>query len=194
MKLFAPLLEKLWRVSASKGATKVLAFVSVTESIFFPIPPDLLLIPMCLADRKRAFRLASICLACSVLGGIIGYFVGYFFMETIGNPIVNFYGLGEQYGAIQAWYEKYNAWAVAVAGLTPVPYKVCTLTAGAFHIDFIIFLIASTLSRGMRFFAIAGLIYLFGEKVRYFLEQRFDLLLIVFTILGIAGFIALKYL
>lgn len=193
MSLFKPLLDRLWRMADTAGATRVLAIASFTESIFFPIPPDLLLIPMALAKREKAMRLALICLISSVLGGIVGYFLGYFFMEVVGMPIVRFYGLLDKYDAIQVWYETYDAWAVAIAGLTPVPYKVCTLTAGAFRIDFFVFIVASILSRGLRFFVIAGLIYLFGEKVRYFLERRFDLVLIAFTILGIAGFVALKY-
>ncbi|MFV0422097.1 YqaA family protein [Oleidesulfovibrio sp.] len=193
MSLFKPLLDRLWRMADTAGATRVLALVSFTESVFFPIPPDLLLIPMALARREKAMRLALICLVSSLLGGVVGYFLGYFFMEVVGMPIVRFYGLLEKYDAIRVWYETYDAWAVAIAGLTPIPYKVCTLTAGAFRIDFLVFLIASVLSRGLRFFVIAGLIYLFGDKVRYFLERRFDLVLIAFTVLGIAGFVALKY-
>jgi len=188
------MLDRLWRMADSAGATRVLAIVSFTASVFFPVPPDLLLIPMALARRDKAFRLAFICLVSSLLGGIVGYFLGYYFMEVAGMPIVRFYGLLDKYDAIRVWYETYDAWAVAIAGLTPVPYKVCTLTAGAFRIDFMVFIIASVLSRGLRFFAIAGLIYLFGERVRFFLEKRFDLVLIVFTILGIAGFFAIRYL
>ncbi|ABB38873.1 hypothetical protein Dde_2076 [Oleidesulfovibrio alaskensis G20] len=194
MSFFKPMLDRLWRMADSAGATRVLAIVSFTESVFFPVPPDLLLIPMALARRDKAFRLAFICLVSSLLGGIVGYFLGYYFMEVAGMPIVRFYGLLDKYDAIRVWYETYDAWAVAIAGLTPVPYKVCTLTAGAFRIDFMVFIIASVLSRGLRFFAIAGLIYLFGERVRFFLEKRFDLVLIVFTILGIAGFFAIRYL
>jgi membrane protein YqaA with SNARE-associated domain len=186
-------MDRLWRVAGSKGATKVLALVSFTESIFFPIPPDMLLIPMALANRRRAFILAAYCLLFSLLGGIVGYFVGYFFMELLGMPIVRFYGLLEKYDLIQVWYERYNAWAVAAAGLTPIPYKLCTLTAGAFKINFAVFIIASTVSRGVRFFAVAGLIYLFGEKVRFFLEKRFDLVLVAAMVLVVLGFVAVKF-
>lgn len=172
----------------------MLVLVSFTESVFFPLPPDLLLIPMALAARERALRLAAICLAASVAGGVAGYFVGMFFMDVAGMPIVRFYGLQEQYHAVKEWYDTYSAWAVAVAGLTPVPYKLCTLTAGAFRVDFVTFLLASVASRGLRFFVIAGLIYLFGERVRYFLERRFDLVLLVTLVLGVLGFLALKFL
>ncbi|MGE4298618.1 MAG: YqaA family protein [Desulfovibrionaceae bacterium] len=194
MKLFKSWMDRLWAVAATKGAGRVLALVAFTESIFFPVPPDLLLIPMALARRERAFRLAGLCLGCSVLGGMAGYAVGYFFMETLGMPIVRFYGLMDKYGLVKEWYDAYSAWAVAVAGLTPIPYKLCTLTAGAFKIDFLVFMVASTLARGVRFFCIAGLIWLFGEKVRFFLEKRFDLVALATAALVVIGFVALKYL
>ncbi|SHN51166.1 YqaA family protein [Desulfovibrio litoralis] len=193
MKLFDPLMAWVWRVSAKEGAVKALAILSFLESIFFPIPPDLLLIPLALSQREKAFKLAFITLISSLFGGIFGYFIGYFFMDTIGIKIMNFYNFEAQYLTIQEWYTKYDAWAVAIAGLTPVPYKLCTLTAGAFKINFFVFIVASTLSRGLRFFAIAGLIYVFGEKVRFFLEKRLDLVMIILLILGVLGFVALKF-
>ncbi len=194
MRFFKLMLDRLWRMADSRGASWALAVLAFTESFFFPIPPDLFLIPMALAKQDKALRLAAICLVSSLLGGIVGYGVGFYFMEAVGMPIVRFYGLLDKYDAIRTWYETYDAWAIAVAGLTPIPYKLCTLTAGAFRIDFFVFLIASTISRGMRFFAIAGLIYFFGERVRFFLERRFDLVLIVCTVLGIIGFVVLQYL
>lgn len=187
-------LDKIWLLAESKGARRTLAMVSFTESIFFPLPPDLLLIPMALANRKQAFRLAAICLVSSLLGGILGYYVGYFFMDLLGMPIIRFYGFDDKYLVIKEWYDTYDAWAVAAAGLTPIPYKLCTLTAGAFRIDLLVFIVASTLSRGVRFFTIAGLIYLFGDRARFFLEKRFDLILLGTLILGIAGFVAIAFL
>ena len=194
MKIFRSLLDWVWRMAETEGAMKVLFVVSLTESIFFPIPPDLLLIPMALAQQKRAFRLAAICLAASVIGGVIGYLIGAFFMDSVGMSIVRFYGLTEQYVTVQGWYEAYNAWVVAVAGLTPIPYKLCTLSAGAFHVNFEVFLIASIVSRGLRFFVVAGLIYLFGHKIRHFLEKRLELLFIGGMILVVVGFAAVHYL
>ncbi len=194
MKFFNSLLNWVWRMAESEGAMKVLFLVSLAESFFFPIPPDLLLIPMALAQQKKAFRIAAVCLSASVIGGVIGYLIGAFFMDTIGMSIVRFYGLTDQYVVVQGWYEQYNAWVVAVAGLTPIPYKLCTLTAGAFHVNFQVFLIASILSRGLRFFVLAGLIYLFGHKIRYFLEKRLDLVFILGMILVIVGFAAVHYL
>ena len=194
MKIFRSLLDWVWRMAETEGAVKVLFLVSLAESIFFPIPPDLLLIPMALAQPRKAFRLAAVCLAASVIGGAIGYLIGAFFMDSIGMSIVRFYGLSEQYITVQGWYEAYNAWVVAVAGLTPIPYKLCTLSAGAFHVNFQVFLIASIASRGVRFFVVAGLIYLFGHKIRYFLEKRLDLLFIGGMILVVLGFMGVHYL
>lgn len=194
MKIFRSLLDWVWRMAETEGAMKVLFLVSLTESVFFPVPPDLLLIPMALAQQKKAFRIAGVCLAASVIGGAIGYFIGAFFMDTIGMSIVNFYGLTDQYVVVQEWYEKYNAWVVAVAGLTPIPYKLCTLTAGAFHVNFYVFFIMSFLSRGVRFFVVAGLIYLFGHKIRYFLEKRLDLIFVLCMVLVVIGFIMINYL
>ena len=194
MKIFHSLLNWVWRMAETEGAMKVLFLVSLAESIFFPIPPDFLLIPMALAQQKKAFRLATICLVASVIGGAIGYFIGAFFMDSIGMSIVRFYGLSEQYITVQGWYEAYNAWVVAVAGLTPIPYKLCTLSAGAFHVNFQVFLIASIASRGVRFFVVAGLIYLFGHKIRYFLEKRLDLIFVLCMVLVVIGFIMINYL
>ncbi len=168
--------------------------VSFMEAIFFPVPPDLLLIPMGLANRRRVFMHALICLVFSLLGGIVGYLVGYYFMEVAGWPIINFYGLGHKYEVVRQWYETYSAWAVAVAGLTPIPYKLCTLTAGAFEINWFIFVAASTLSRGARFFAIATVIYFFGEAAREFLEKRFNLVVSLTIILVVLGFVLIRYL
>lgn len=186
-------MDKLWQIAGSRGAGKVLAVVSFTESIFFPVPPDLLLIPMALADRKKAFRLAWQCLLFSLLGGLVGYAIGYYFMELLGMPIVRFYGLLDKYDLIHEWYDAYSAWAVALAGLTPIPYKLCTLTAGAFMINLPIFIVASTLSRGLRFFTIALLIYFYGEKVRFFLEKRFNLVVAATAVLVVLGFVAVKF-
>lgn len=194
MGLMQKMMEKVWRVAESQGAMRALAIVSFTESIFFPLPPDLMLIPMALARRERAFRIALVCLLTSLVGGIVGYAIGYFFMDVVGMPIIRAYGLLDKYDVIKGWYDAYDAWAVAAAGLTPIPYKLCTLTAGAFRIDFFVFVIASTIARGIRFFSIAGLIWLFGEKVRFFLEKRFDLVMLFTLILGVAGFVVIKFL
>lgn len=194
MKFMSRMMDWVSRSARSTKAKWILAVIAFTESIIVPLPPDLLLIPMALTNRQKAFHFAAICSVASVFGGAIGYYIGYNFMDYLGMPIVRFYNLSTEYIAIKDWYDTYNAWAVAVAGLTPIPYKLCTLSAGAFKVNFGIFIIASVLSRSLRFFAIAGIIYVFGERARYFLEKRFDLVLIVALIFGIAGFVALKFL
>lgn len=193
MKIFQRYMGRIWDLAARKGAEKVLMLVAFTESIFFPIPQDLLLIPMGLSKPDKVFRLASICLAASVLGGVVGYFIGLFFMEVLGMAIINFYGLTDKYLIIQEWYDKYDAWAVAVAGISPVPYKVCTLTAGAFKINLAVFIIASVLSRGIRFYLIAAFIYWQGERARLFLEKRLDIVISVTLLLVILGFVFIKF-
>lgn len=194
MKILNKMMDKIWTLSASVGARRILFIVSFTESIFFPIPPDLLLVPMILARRKQAFQLAAICLVANILGAAVGYLIGKFFMELLGMPIIHFYTLEEQYVQIQTWYETYSAWAVAAAALTPVPYKLCTITAGAFNINFATFILVSILARGFRFFAIAGLLCLFGERVRFFIEKRLDLIMLLTLVGVVLGFVAFKFL
>ncbi len=194
MKWMHNMLTRLQRRAETRGARSTLFVLAFIESVFFPVPPDLLLIPLALASRKNAFRLAAICTLGSVLGGAVGYLIGYFFMDIIGMHIVHFYSVEDAYASMQAWYKQYDALAVAAAGLTPIPYKVATLTAGAFKINFPIFMVASVASRGLRFFAEATLIYFFGEKIHYFLMKRFDLLLLLTLIVVVLGFVAIKYL
>lgn len=194
MRLLQRWTARLFDLAARKGAERVLMLVAFSEAIFFPIPQDILLLPMGLANRERVFRLALICLVFSILGGITGYFLGYYFMELIGMPVMEFYGLLQEYQTIQVWYERYDAWAVAIAGVSPIPYKVCTLSAGAFGINFMVFVLASIVSRGARFFVIAGLIYWKGEQARTFLEKRMDLVFLAGIILVILGFVLLKFL
>jgi len=168
----------------------ILAFA---ESSFFPLPPDVLLIALAISIPAKAFRYALICSAGSVLGGIAGYVIGYQFMDLVGFRILNFYGLMEKYDIISDLYGRYNAWAVGIAGFTPVPYKVFTISAGAFKINFPVFLMASVVSRSARFFLVGWLIYKFGAEIRSFIDRYFNILAVVFTILLIGGFILIKW-
>jgi membrane protein YqaA with SNARE-associated domain len=174
--------------------TWALFILAFCESSFFPIPPDVLLIALSLALPRKALKYALVCSAGSLLGGCFGYFIGWQFMASVGDPIIRFYGLTEKYQYIRALYRQYDAWAVGIAGLTPIPYKVFTITAGAFRINFIVFLIASAVSRSARFFAVAGLIYLFGPKIQPFIDRYFNALAIAFVILLILGFVLIRYL
>lgn len=166
-----------------------LFLLAFAESSFFPVPPDVLLIALAVSIPARALRYALVCSVGSVLGGMFGYLIGYQFMEFIGFGILKFYGLTDKYESVAELYNRYNAWAVGIAGFTPIPYKVFTISAGAFRIDFSVFLLASVVSRSARFFLVAGLIYMFGEQIRTFIERYFNILAVIFVLLLVAGFI-----
>ena len=180
----------LWVQSPS--GVWALFLIAVAESSFFPIPPDVFLMVLCLAVPVKSFRYAAICAAGSVLGGMIGYGLGMGFMDTIGVKILQWYGLQDKYEVVQNLYQKYDALAVGAAGFTPLPYKLFTITAGAFKINFATFALVSLLSRSARFFLVAAFIYKFGAPVRHFIERYFNLLTIVFFILLIGGFLVVK--
>lgn len=164
----------------------VLAF---TESSFFPIPPDVLLIALALSIPAKSFRYALICSAGSVLGGLFGYFIGWQLMDLVGFPIMKFYGILEQYETVRQSYEEYNAVIVFIAAFTPIPYKLITITAGAFKLNILTFTIASLIGRSARFFLVAWLIHRFGQRIKEFIEKYFDILSLVFVGLVALGFI-----
>lgn len=167
--------------------------IAFAESSFFPIPPDVLLIALGIAIPKKSLRYALLCSVGSVLGGCFGYLIGWQFMAGFGDKIINLYGFGDKYSYIQDLFMKYDAWAIGIAGFTPIPYKLFTISAGAFKINFPIFFIASVISRSARFFLVGGLIYYFGPSIQVFINKYFDILAVAFTILLIAGFVAVKY-
>jgi membrane protein YqaA with SNARE-associated domain len=169
-----------------------LFFIAVAESSFFPIPPDIFLMVLCIAAPRKSFRYAAICAVGSVLGGMLGYGLGMGFMDTVGVKILEWYGLHDKYEVVQNMYKQYDALAVGAAGFTPLPYKLFTITAGAFKINFITFSLVSLLSRSARFFLVAAFIYKFGAPVRHFIERYFNLLTILFFILLIGGFVVVR--
>lgn len=171
-----------------------LFFLAFSESSFFPIPPDVLLIALAIAIPAKSFKYALICSAGSVLGGCFGYLIGWQFMAGIGDRIIEFYHLQERWTLIETLYRRYDAWAIAIAGFTPIPYKLFTISAGAFKINFTVFVLASVISRSARFFLVGALIYIFGPKIRIFIDKYFDILAVAFTVLLIVGFVAIKYL
>jgi membrane protein YqaA with SNARE-associated domain len=171
-----------------------LFLLAFSESSFFPIPPDILLIALAVAIPMKSLKYALICSAGSVLGGCFGYLIGWQFMASVGTRIVDFYGLTPKVEYIEVLYNKYDAWAVAIAGFTPIPYKVFTIAAGAFKINFSVFVLASLVSRSARFFLVGGLIYIFGPGIQSFIDKYFNILATVFTVLLIAGFLIIKYL
>ena len=170
-----------------------LFLVAFAESSFFPIPPDVLLIAMAVAMPRRGFQLALICTLGSVLGGVCGYFIGWQFMAGIGDRIVELYGLTAKMDYISNLYQRYDAWAVGIAGFTPIPYKVFTISAGAFKINFAVFVLASLVSRAARFFLIGALFYFLGSQIQQFIDRYFNFLAVAFTLLLVAGFILIKY-
>ncbi|TYT75290.1 YqaA family protein [Desulfobotulus mexicanus] len=184
-----------WVLSWADSPWGVLALfiIAFAESSFFPIPPDILLIALCVGRPSRAFFYAGVCTAGSVLGGIAGYGIGWFFMGSIGAPIVAFYGAEEQVARIGELYNNYDAWAVAIAGFSPIPYKVFTIAAGMFAISLPVFITASVFSRAARFFLVAVLIWKFGPGIRAFIERYFDRLAILFVILLIGGFLLIRF-
>jgi membrane protein YqaA with SNARE-associated domain len=170
-----------------------LFFLAVAESSFFPIPPDVFLMVLCIARPSRSFRYAAICAVGSVIGGAIGYGLGLGFMDTVGVKILELYGLHDKYQVVQNLYRQYDALAVGAAGFTPLPYKLFTITAGAFRINFVTFMLVSLVSRSARFFLVAALIYKFGAPVRHFIERYFNILTMLFFILLIGGFLVIKF-
>ncbi len=175
-------------------AEPALFFIAFAESSFFPIPPDVLLIALAISIPAKSFRYALICSIGSVFGGAFGYLIGYGLWEGVGQPIFEFYGYMDKYEWIREKYNIYNAWAVSVAGFTPVPYKVFTIAAGACHINFVVFVVASALSRAARFFLVGALIRAYGEPIRGFIEKYLNALTVVFVVLLIGGFILVKWL
>ncbi|HSG06893.1 MAG TPA: VTT domain-containing protein [Longimicrobiales bacterium] len=169
--------------------------LALAESSFFPIPPDPLLVALCLGAPKRSLRFAAVATAASVVGGIIGYGIGAGAWSVVEGWFYAYVpGVSpEAFAQVQGFYDQYDFWAVFLAGLTPIPYKVFTLSAGVFNINFGVFVVASVLSRGLRFFAVAGLIYRFGPPIARFIDRYFDLLAWAFAVLLVGGFLVIKF-
>lgn len=168
--------------------------ISFIESSFFPIPPDIMLIPMVLATPKRACKIAGIATLASVLGGYFGYFIGVYGFELIARPLLEFYGYMANFLKFENYYHEYGAWIVFGAGITPFPYKIITIASGAVHLNLFIFTIASILARGIRFYLIAWLLMRWGEPMKGFIEKNLNILSILFLLLLIGGFAAVKWL
>ena len=182
------------RLAGHRRAMPALATVSFVESSVFPIPPDVMLIPMVLADRQRAWLIALVCTLASVAGGLAGYAIGFFLWETVGQPIIELYGRLDQFQDFQGMYNDAGAWIVFFAGITPFPYKVITIASGVTQLDLVVFTVASVAARGLRFVIVAGLLWYFGPPIRAFIERRLGLLFVLFCVLLIGGFVAVRYL
>ena len=168
--------------------------VSFAESSVFPIPPDIMLIPMVLSDRAAWLKIAAVCTVASVLGGLAGYGIGWGLWEVVGRPLIDFYGYADKMEAFAARYNEWGAWIVFAAGLTPIPYKVITIASGVAVLDPVVFVVASIAARGLRFFVEAWLLYRYGEPIRGFIERHLGKLTALFVVLLFAGFLLIKYL
>ena len=181
-------------LASRKNALTWLFIISFIESSFFPIPPDIMIIPMVLATPKEAYKMAGVATVASVLGGYFGYFIGIYGFELIARPLLEFYGYMKQFGEFENYYHEYGAWIVFGAGITPFPYKIITIASGVVRLDLVVFTIASVIARGMRFYFIAWLLKRFGDPMKVFIEKNLNLLSILFLLLLIGGFAAVKLL
>lgn len=178
-----------WTLSLAESprAPWALAGVAFAESSFFPVPPDALLVPMAVAKPKAAWRYALICTIASVIGGIVGYGIGYLLFETVGQWLINLYGYGSKMEQVKEAYDKWGALLILVKGVTPIPYKLVTIVSGLLHYNFPLFVLLSIITRGARFFLLAGAMTLFGDRIRLWLDRYFGwflLILLVFIVLG----------
>ena len=176
-----------------KNAKWYLSLISFVESSFFPIPPDILLIPMALASKVNALFYALICTLFSVLGGILGYAIGYFFYNSVGIYIVDFYHLENSFNIFESYYKEFGILIVLGAGITPFPYKFITIASGVFGLNIFLFIIVSIIGRGLRFYLIAILLYFFGEKIKLIIDKYFNILTIVFFILLVGSVFIIRF-
>lgn len=180
-------------LSGRPSAPWALGAVSFAESSIFPIPPDVMLIPMCLAKPKRAFFYAGLCTITSVLGGLVGYAIGALLYESVGKWLIQLYGYGTQSEAFRQAYAEWGHWVILIKGVTPIPYKLVTITAGFAEYNLFWFVVLSLITRGLRFYLVAGLLYWMGPPAKEFIEKRLELIFVIFLIIFVLGFIAAIY-
>ena len=186
------LYDRVLALAAHRRAPAYLAAVSFAESSFFPVPPDAMLVPMCIARPERAYRYAAICTAASVLGGVLGYLLGLYLFEALAEPVLRAYGHADALVRFQGWYDRWGALVILIKGLTPIPYKIVTIASGAAHFSFAVFLAASVATRGARFFLLAFLLRRFGPPIRDFIERRLVLVTTGAAAGIVLGFFALR--
>ena len=192
-KLVHNIYDYMLKLSASKNAMIFLFLVAFVESSFFPIPPDVMIIPMVLAMPKNAYKIAGLATLASVLGGYLGYLIGAAFFELIAEPILNMYDAMSKFKEFEGYYHEYGAWIVFGAGITPFPYKIITIASGTVRLDLLVFTVASVLARGIRFYFVSWLLKKYGEPMKDFIEKNLGWLSVLFLVLLIGGFYLLKY-
>ena len=185
--------DYMLNLAARPNAMLFLFIVAFAESSFFPIPPDIMLIPMVLAMPGKAWRIAGLATIASVAGGCFGYAIGVYFFDLIAKPILTFYGYMHQFDVFKDYYHEWGAWIVFGAGITPFPYKVITIASGVVELNLVTFTIASIIARGMRFYLVAWLLKKYGEPMKVFIEKNLGILSVLFLVLLIGGFVAIKY-
>jgi membrane protein YqaA with SNARE-associated domain len=185
-----------WCIAAAykPSAKWIMGAVSFVESSFFPIPPDVMLIPMSLARPERAYSYAFLCTWTSVAGGLLGYAIGSVLYESVGQWVIALYGYGDKVQAFRDAYNEYGAWIILLKGLTPIPYKIVTITSGFAGYDLVMFVLLSFVARGMRFYFLAFLLHRYGERARSIIEERLGFWVATATVLMIIGIIAAVYL
>jgi len=188
------LYDRMIETASGPNAIWALIAVAFAESSFFPLPPDIFLIPMMLARPRDAWRLAAICTIASVVGGMLGYAIGYWGFHLIGRPILEFYHAMDKYDALKAGFDRWGVWIIIIKGMTPIPYKLVTIASGVAHFDLLAFIGASIISRSLRFFLLAALLWWFGPAVRDFIEKRLMLVTTAFAVCLVGGFLVIRYL
>lgn len=176
MNVFGPLYDRVIKWSRHRHAPRYLALLSFTEASFFPIPPDVMLAPMVLARRERAWYFASVTTIASIFGGLLGYLIGWVLFDQVGQPLVELYDAERQFETVKDWFNQYGVWVVFIAGFSPIPYKLFTVTSGLMAMALLPFLLASAVGRGARFFLVAGLIHWGGEPFAAFIEKRVNVI------------------
>lgn len=182
------------KLVSGRYALPALCAVSFVESSFFPIPPDLFLIPLILARRTEAFKIALYTTIASVIGGVFGYGIGYYLYDTVGIAILNFFHYAQKFEEFRHLYNEWGAWIVFGAGITPFPYKIITIASGVTHLNLVVFMVASIIARGLRFFLIAGLLWKYGTPMKTYIEKNLGWLSVLFFVLLIGGFALIKFL
>ncbi|HVH78403.1 MAG TPA: YqaA family protein [Stellaceae bacterium] len=186
--------DRTLAIAAGPNALWALVAVSFAESSFFPLPTDIRLIPMILARPREAWRLAAYCTLASVAGGLLGYAIGFYGFDFVGRPILEFYHAMDKYDALKAGFDRWGVWIIILKGMTPIPYKLVTIASGVAHFDLVAFVGASIISRSIRFFLIAALLWWFGPAVRDFIEKRLMLVTSLFAAALVGGFLIIRYL
>ena len=190
------LLKSLYNWTLKKAEHKysswILSIVSFSESSFFPIPPDVLLIPMIIAKRTKAWTYALICTLSSVIGGVAGYAIGFFLFNSIGILIVEFYHLSNSFNTFENYYKEYGILIVLGAGFTPFPFKFITIASGVFSLNIFLFILTALIARGLRFYLLASLLFIFGEKIKILIDKYFNILAVLFFILLLGSFMVIK--